>query len=411
MSEPGTPARPRQLTMAGGFVIGGSVLLLLTVFDAFTSLRSVEMRAEVTELLTSPTGRGLGLDVSEALSLMRGGLMVAGASAAAAAVLGVYALQRHRAARLALSVLAVPILLTAPLTGGLVGALVVGATAMLWSGPARDWFAGRPVREPAERPAAPRRPLDRPQSSQDPQSPQDRQPPASSQYPTAPAGRDDTPAVQVSTAGASTAPAATSGFGERAVEQRPEIEQNDTLTSPTGPRTGSTPMDGPAVPRTVKAACVLTWVFSGVVALLYAGMLVALAAAQDRIVDYITRTPEWQRANLDSGTLLPVLWLGILMFLGWAVGACVLAWFTWRRHNWARWLLVASAGTTVLVALFAFPFGLVHQLAAVAVIVCLVSASAKQWFGSVAGPQGGPPGPAPPSEHEQAHDQGQPPVW
>ena len=50
---------------------------------------------------------------------MRVGLMVAAACAAAAAVLGVYALQRHRAARVALSVLAVPILLTAPLTGGL----------------------------------------------------------------------------------------------------------------------------------------------------------------------------------------------------------------------------------------------------------------------------------------------------
>ena len=53
----------------------------------------------------------------------------------------------NRGARLALSILAVPILLTAPLTGGLTGALVVVATLMLWSGPARDWFAGRPVRE------------------------------------------------------------------------------------------------------------------------------------------------------------------------------------------------------------------------------------------------------------------------
>ena len=40
-----------------------------------------------------------------------------------------------------------PILLTAPLTGGITGALVVVAILMLWSGPARDWFAGRPVRE------------------------------------------------------------------------------------------------------------------------------------------------------------------------------------------------------------------------------------------------------------------------
>lgn len=389
--------------MAGGFVIGGSVFLLLTVFDTFTSLQSVEMRDEVTEVLSSPTGKGLGINVSEALTLMRGGLMVAAASAAAAAVLGIYALQRHRAARIALSVLAVPILLTSPLTGGLVGALVVASTAMLWSGPARDWFAGRPVRQPAERPAAPQ------QTPDTPQSPQDAQPPTSSQYPNGPADGDDSATVRVSTASASTAPAATSGFGERPEEQSSELREHD---SPAGPRPGSTPVDTPAVPRSVKVACVLTWVFSGVVALLYAAMLVALAAAQDRIIDYFTRTPEWERSNLDPDMLLPALWLGGLMFLGWALGACVLAWFTWRRQGWARWLLVASAGTTVLVALFAFPFGLVHQVAAVAVIVCLVSASAKQWFGSVAGPQGGPPPEnAQPSAHEQGHDQGRPPVW
>ena len=85
--------------------------------------------------------------MSQALASMRVGLMVAGACAAATAVLGVYVLKPNRSARLALSILAVPILLTAPLTGGITGALVVVAILMLWTGPARDWFAGRPVRE------------------------------------------------------------------------------------------------------------------------------------------------------------------------------------------------------------------------------------------------------------------------
>ena len=75
---------------------------------------------------------------------MRAGLTVAAVCAAAAAVLGFFVLQRSRGARLALSIVAVPILLTAPLTGGFVGALVAASTAVLWSGPARDWFAGRP---------------------------------------------------------------------------------------------------------------------------------------------------------------------------------------------------------------------------------------------------------------------------
>src|ERR1700712_5126151 len=100
MSDTDRSARPRQLTMAGGFVIGGSVFLVLSVFDTITSLHSVEMRDEITKVLSSGTGSGLGLSVSDALSLMRVGLMVAGACAAAAAVLGVYVFQRNRAARL-----------------------------------------------------------------------------------------------------------------------------------------------------------------------------------------------------------------------------------------------------------------------------------------------------------------------
>ena len=49
--------------------------------------------------------------------------------AAVSVVLGIYALQRHRGARVALSVLAVPILITSPLTGGIPGALVVARDA------------------------------------------------------------------------------------------------------------------------------------------------------------------------------------------------------------------------------------------------------------------------------------------
>src|ERR1700712_1306687 len=144
MSDTDRSARPRQLTAAGGFVIGGSIFLVLSVFDTLTKLHSVQMHDQIQKALSSPTGSSLGFSVGQALTLMRVGVVIAPACAAAAAVLGVYVLQRNRAARVALTVLAVPILLTSPLTGGLVGALVAAATLMLWSGPARDWFAGRP---------------------------------------------------------------------------------------------------------------------------------------------------------------------------------------------------------------------------------------------------------------------------
>ncbi len=99
-------------------------------------------------------------------------------------------------------------------------------------------------------------------------------------------------------------------------------------------------------------------------ALLYAGVMVALVVAKDSLVDYVVDSPAWQRAELQTDLILPVLWLGCLMFFAWSVGALVLALFTWRRHNWARYLLAASAGATVIAALFAFPIGLPHQIAA-----------------------------------------------
>ncbi len=310
---------------------------------------------------------------------------------------------------MALTVLAVPILLTAPLTGGLIGALVAAASLALWSGPARDWFAGRPVREVAPVPA--RRESDQGQGSRWPGTPptDDRTTPGSTDGPTdwpppgdqpteGPTDRPtDRPVPEVSslsTSGPSTAPVATSGFGAPATRS----------DGPQGwpPPAYATVARSNAVPVSVKVACILTWVFSGVVALLYAGMLVALVAAQDRMVDYVVQQPAWQRSDLQQDILVPVLWVGCLMFLGWALGACVLAWFTWRRQGWARWMLVASAGATLVAAMFAFPIGLLHQLAAVLTISGLLGAGARAWFS----PRPWSPGPPPPGASSGLPHQG-----
>ena len=374
MSESEGSARPRQLTMAGWFVVVGSVLLLLTVFDSLTNIHSVETRDRVTDALSSPTGEGLGLTVTEALDLMRIGLMVAAVCAATSGVLGVFVLQRHRGARVALSVVAVPLLVTAPLTGGLMGALIAAATLVLWSGPARDWFAGRPVRQPASRPTPPPR-ASRAESPVDDRGP-------------TPQARPD-----VSTQGTSGEPAATSGFGRAPVAQespvplQPWEQQAQPQSAWPAP-----PVRGP-VPTPVKIACLLTAVFSGVVALVYAGMLVGLIVAQDRMVDFVINSPEWQQANLDSDLLVPVLWVGCLMFLGWSGGALVMAWFTWRRHDWARYILAASAGAALVACLFAIPVGLPHQVAALLTIVALFSAPSRAWFAQSRRRYGPPPGP------------------
>jgi len=190
-----------------------------------------------------------------------------------------------------------------------------------------------------------------------------------------------------------------------------------------------------AVPTPVKVACVFTWVFSGLVALVYVALLFVLVVARDDIVDYVTGLPEWQQSNLSSDMLTPVLWLGSLLFLAWSVGAMVLAWFTWRRHNWARYLLVVSAGVSLLASVFAFPVSLLHIVACVATIACLFTARSRAWFAmpthgywppqgpppgqsyapppppSSAPPPPGPPPSGPPPSGPPPDQQGKPPVW
>ncbi len=386
MSEKSTSTRPRQLTMASWFVIVGSVFLLLSVFDTLAGLNSVAMREEIDGLLASPTGKGLGLSVDEARIAMRVGLSIAAVCAAIAAVAGVFVLQRHHGARLALSIVAVPILLTAPLTGGLLGALVAAATLMLWSGQGRDWFAGRKVREPSVRGNRSTGRVDKPREQAPPS--QNREYPSSAPK-SDPSGEPVPTVAPLSTTRPSVEPQPTSGFGERPTAG---VDLHPTWVPPGTDPLLSHQVDRSVVPVTVKIACVLTWVFSGVVAMLYAAMLVLLLAAPDRLVDMVVATPEWGRSNLDADLLLPVLWIGVLMFLGWTLGACVLAWFAWRRHGWARWLLAISAAATIVAGLFAFPVGLLHQLAAALTIAGLFSARARAWYDAPSSGQGPPPG-------------------
>ena len=229
MSDAKPQDRPRQLTMASWFVILGSVFLVASVYDSLTNLSSVDMRDEIGRVLDSGSGAGLGIGVDQALSIMRVALMVAGACAAAAAVLGVYVLQRHRGARVALSVVAVPLLLTAPFTGGLFGALVAAATLTLWTGPARDWFAGRPVRE-TPRQVAERR-------AGEAQERRTATPPAA-QPPRLDAPSTPAPPAP-STASPSSAPGATQGFG-RTEQQLPSAPPAWTPQQ-TGQLPGSVP--------------------------------------------------------------------------------------------------------------------------------------------------------------------------
>jgi hypothetical protein len=370
MSESATQARPRQLTTAAGFVIGGSVLLVLAVFDAMANLESVDTRDAVSAAVGSADG--LRMSVDGVLAVMRVGLFVAAASAVSAVVLGIFVLQRHRAARTLLSVLAVPILVTAPLTGTFLGALVAFSIAMLWSGPARDWYAGRPVREPV------RQPVQEPvqhvrQVEQPPAHDADRVP-----------GEDDQ-APALSTGATSTEPRPTSGYGQsRTVASSYPTYQDPRWETPPAhapvPQ-GTHPHPVP-MPSAVRIACIATWVFSAGVAIVCVMALLVAAGDSDVYLRELQRNPTLRDAQITPDALLVVLWVVGLAMIAWAGAASVLALFVWRRHDWARYLLVVSAAAVFVASVFAFPVGLVLQAACVAVIVMLVGRPSREWFSS-----------------------------
>jgi hypothetical protein len=394
MSTTETPPRPRQLVLAAGVVIGGSAFLVAAVFDSLSKLQSVDTRTQLREAVSSSTGKGMGITLDEATEALRVTLSLTGACAAVALVLGIFVLQRHRAARVALSIVAVPLLVTAPLVGGFLGAFVAVAALMLWNGPAGDWYAGRPIRQPA----APRggAPQDRSSFGSRSTPPVDLSSPPVPPAVTPPAGgAHDVP----STRETSTAPEATPGFGEAAPDPLAAPSpapaewpygvsgrgQQGQVTVPAPPAS--------APPTPVRVACLLTWTFSGSVTLMYLAGVVALIFDRGAIVDRVVASPAWRQAGVNDDVLVPLLWVGVLLFLAWSLGAVVLAYFTWRRHDWARYLLAVSAGLALLVGAIAFPVGILHQLACAATIGTLFAPRSRAWFASSARPPGAPSGP------------------
>jgi hypothetical protein len=148
------PERPRQVTLAGWLIVVGSVLTVLSAFERMSGLHSLETQEAISDFLSQPPGDGLGLSVDGAQSLLRVLALVAGATAAAAAILGFQVLSRSRSARVALTVLALPLFVGGMAVFGFLAALVVISVVMLWLQPAKDWFDGVTPARPAERTAA-----------------------------------------------------------------------------------------------------------------------------------------------------------------------------------------------------------------------------------------------------------------
>lgn len=307
MTQNATAERPPQVTVAGWVTMLGSVFLVLGMFDQIARLRSIDSRERVAESLGQPPLDGLGLDIDGALSVLHAVFVVAGALGAAACVLGWFVLQRHKQARLVLSVVAVPLFFSGFLSGSIAASFVAVSALLLWSGPARDWFAGRPVRKPAMLVAPPTPPAPRP-----PVGPPDA------------ANRVSAPHLPPSPTGiTSDAPPPYAGFGA------PRPAQPFAATG--------------ARPPALVAAAVITWLASAAVFVVFGVSMVLVLADPSAVRDVMDQQPRLEELGFSVTEVRQVFVGMALVFVAWAIAAALLALLVMLRVAWARPVLVVSA--------------------------------------------------------------------
>lgn len=136
--------RPREVTFGGIQAVIGSALALVGVFSLASQLDSDAVRDALTQISEDPRFASLDLTVDGARDLMRYSLMLMGVLSVTSLILGIYVLRRHRASRIVLTVMGVGVAvasLAAGPTGWLVTAYVAVSVYLLWTKPAREWFA------------------------------------------------------------------------------------------------------------------------------------------------------------------------------------------------------------------------------------------------------------------------------
>ncbi|WP_345529564.1 hypothetical protein [Nocardioides endophyticus] len=325
MSEP-TPERPRQVTMAGWLIMVGSAFALGLVVQRLSELHTLENLQRIDRMLAEPPGSELGISADAMLTALRTLLMVTAGCATAAGILGYHVLRRSRSARLAVTVLAVPLFLAGLATNGFITSVVAASAAILWLQPARSWFDGKP---PPERRTAP--------------TPASAGPPVPTAFSTHLTGAPAAPMPSPVIAGA------------------------------------------PARPPAVLWACVLTWVCTAFVTVGLVASAVALAVSPDLMLDEVHKdNPDLAAQGVSDDLLLVATYVMIAGLVLWCVSAAGLAVLVLRRVDWARIVLVVSAATCAVFCLVGSAVGafvlVAPLLASVFVVVMLVRADTRPWF-------------------------------
>ena len=396
MSQP-TTQRPPQVSLASGIVMFSSVVVLLTAWERVTSLRSLETREAIRDVLAEAPFSSLGLTVSSTTEMLRVSCMVAAAAACATAILGWYVRKPDRSSRLALTLFAVVVFLTGIPAGGLAGSFVAAGAAMLWMHPAREWFAtGRwtppnpaPAKDPgrADRDAFGGTPPGAPgapgaSGPADGASTPSLPPPASRPF------GEPSPSTQQQPVGRP----AESPYGQPYPPQQPLPQQQPYPPQQPAPM----PYAGPPAPdwqrRQLIQARPGAMVAAFVITVVTAGGLLGLSLLWLAIAgfspDLLRSALEQQQPEmLDDGLSLQQVRTTVFALAGgfivWCLAALVLAGFAMARREWARRGLMVSAAFSAG-ACFALvlntPLVLLPAAAALATVLCLRRVEVRRWF-------------------------------
>jgi hypothetical protein len=354
VSEPSTtPARPPHVTVAVWIAMVASVFVVLAAWDRITGLNSIDTRASLRPWLDDPFLKDNGVTLSELTLALKVASMVAAASATAVAVLGFETLRRSRGARLAMTVLAVPMFLGGLTTEGIFASAAAAAVATLWFGPARTWFeggtaaagAGPSARSRDSSAAGPARPTWPPRHD----APQGTPPPSPPVPPSSPHG---SPAH---------------------VWAPPSLSAYDVPRLRRAPR-----------PRALVSACLVTWAFCSLATLLVGASLVVLAVDSQPVLDRMhARDPQLAGSGLSDHQILVAGFVTGSVVLVWSLAAAVLAILAFRRRRRAWYALLGSSAAVTLLSLVGVVGSVVlvvPLLGSLAAMVLLLRPEVRAWF-------------------------------
>jgi hypothetical protein len=347
--------RPPQVTMAAWVTIVGSVFVVLGVWEVIANLRSLDTRESVEKMLSQSPMDGTGIGVEQWLTILHTVSLVAAGCATATAILGWHVLRRNRAARVALSVVAVPLFFTGLFAGAFLSSMVAVSAALLWTKPARDWFNGIAPPPPPSRSGAGVADRNAPTAPTGPSYPLP--PPGGSPHPLPPPPGSQAPAPP----------------------PYPLAPPPGWRPATTAPR----PAFSTARPAELLQACLVTWVVAGLVLMGTAMVVLALALEPSLAKDIYDQDDAFADAGLTP-TSLRSFFLALCSVLAlWSLAAIVVAVFAFLGRNWARLLLVGSAvtaGLLCIVLAVGSPLLLLPALACGGSAFLLLRPQVHRWF-------------------------------